>query len=267
MVPTGRGRAAKWRAQGHRVGKWRSWASSPPFCRQSLQSGERFLLPFLARTFPLTFQYRCCIWHSDRLPSGSPGNILENTQSSSLERSPNWAGSARPYGPLLAHTLPVGIATYWWGFQGEATRCKELLSQGSQQAPHLHSLPLLAPYLPAVPEYLVFPEEAKLLLHPLPQYSASLPGMSFLPPCPQANSWSSFKTQLKSHRLHEAFSDLPQANWTALPLSSLSVSYSRGIRQVGLESAELDSHISSSTSKLCDLSQLLKLPKLWFSHL
>lgn len=52
-----RGRAAKGCAQGHGVSKWRSWASDPPFYRQSLQSDQRLLLPFLARTFPLSFQY------------------------------------------------------------------------------------------------------------------------------------------------------------------------------------------------------------------
>lgn len=100
----------------------------------------------------------------------------------------------------------------------------ELLMQGSQQAPILHSLPLPAPYLLAASESLVFLEEAKLHLYLLPQ-NILLPCLA-RPSCllvPQANSCSTFQTQLKSHLLHEAFPDLPRVVWTAPPLTPLSV--------------------------------------------
>lgn len=154
------------------------------------------------------------MWHSDRLPSGP----LEKTQLSSLEKSPSLAGSTGPC-EVTAGSHPA----CWRRHMSVMTlrgshQVRQLLSQVSPQAPH-HSQPTSAgPYLPAVPEYLVVSEEAKLLLCPLLQNI-----LPFLPPCPQANSCSSFETQLKSHLLHEAFCDFPQADGTAPPLPPFSV--------------------------------------------
>ena len=212
-----RGRAAKWPAQGHRVGKWRSWASGLPFCKQSLQSDERLVPSLLARTLPLTFQHHCSIWHAGRLPSGPPGNILENTQLSSLGRSSSWAGSPRLLRP------PAGSHPVCWqhhmlvkipqrSHQGQGVAEPRVSTGSSSFTAYLHWPPTFQLYqniwhFQKEPSY--FSTPCLNILYPIPHPP---PGMPFLPSCPQTNSCSSFKIQLKSHPIHEALYELPHSD-------------------------------------------------------
>lgn len=70
---------------------------------------------------------------------------------------------------------------------------QQLLGQGRQQAPHRSQPTFAGPDLPAVPEYLVFPEKAKLLLYLLPQ--------SILLPCLACSSGLLVLKQTPAHPL------------------------------------------------------------------
>lgn len=182
--------------------------------------GKRLLF-FLVRTILLAFQNGHCIWRSDRLPSDPPENILEKTQRSSLERSLSWTGSARPCEATAGSHRACQHLHMSVMILRRSHQVREWLSQGSQ-APH--------PSQPTFPGPL--PSSCTRIFGICRSQAASLPlPQNVLLPCLESPSCLLDLKQTpaypsrpsSSHLLHEAFSDLPQADWTGPPLSPLSV--------------------------------------------
>lgn len=109
----------------------------------------------------------------------------------------------------------------------ERHQVQQLLSQVSQ--PAHHSQPTFAASLPSgCPRIFGISRRS-------PAASLSQCPQIFCPSCLLVLKLTPAhpKTQFKSHLLHEAFCDFPQADGTAPPLPPLSVLQSRGIKQVG----------------------------------
>ena len=100
------------------------------------------------------------------------------------EGAPAGLGVPGPLRPLLAHTLLAGAPHVGKDSTEKPPATGSRWTKGLNRLLIVHSLPSLAPYFPVAPEYLVFSEEAKSLLYPLPQYSALSRRLSHRLTCP-----------------------------------------------------------------------------------
>lgn len=159
---------------------------------------------FPCQSFPSHIPNWLHIWHSDRLPSSPPGTVLEKTQLGSLEKNPSWAGSIRPCeGP--AGSPPAYRHCHMSGTDSEKQ------PPGAAVVEPRGSWPLILPSLPPLAPHLQLYQDIRYFQKEPP---APLLGMPFLPPCPQTNSCSPFKTQLESPLLHPVLW-FSLADWTA----------------------------------------------------